>query len=146
MSLEMLGSPPPADHRIAYGPGQFHFGDLRVPKTRGPHPVAIVIHGGFWRAKYDLDYIGHLCAAFTAAGMTTWNIEYRRLGNTGGGWPGTFEDVVRAADHLEKIARDFALDLYRVITVGHSAGGHLALWLATRKKTLQGVIALAAVH
>jgi len=102
------------------------------------------VHGGFWRAKYGLEYIAHACAAFAATGIATWNIEYRRLGN-GGGWPWTFDDVANAADHLETIAGNFELDMNRVITVGHSAGGQLALWLATRKNQFRGVISLAGV-
>jgi len=131
--------------RIPYGSGEFHLAELRVPQTDGPYPVAIVIHGGFWRALYGLDYIGPACDALTAAGIATWNIEYRRLGHAGGGWPGTFDDVSNAADHLQSIAPQYNLDLNRVIAMGHSAGGHLALWLGTRKKWLQGVISLAGV-
>src|SRR5882762_6470270 len=112
MSREILDStPPPADQRIRYGPGEFHFGDLRVPPKHGPHPAAVVIHGGFWRATYGLEYSGHICAALTDAGIATWNIEYRRLGHSGGGWPGTLEDVTDATDHLLPIAAEFNLDL-----------------------------------
>ena len=131
--------------RIPYGSGEFHFAESRVPQTDGPYPVAIVIHGGFWRALFGLDYIGPACDALTAAGIATWNIEYRRLGHAGGGWPGTFDDVSNAADHLQSIAPQYNLDLNRVIAMGHSAGGHLALWLGTRKKWLRGVISLAGV-
>jgi acetyl esterase/lipase len=146
MSGEMPGfPPPPADHRISYGSGEFHFGELRLPKTRGPHPAAIVIHGGFWRAMYGLAHIGHACAALTDVGIATWNIEYRRLGHPGGGWPGTFEDVANSVDHLQSIGGQFNLDLSRVIAIGHSAGGHLALWLGTRTKSLRAVISLAGV-
>src|SRR5438132_9320670 len=118
--------------RIAYGPDRFQFGDLRLPSGSGPRPVAIVIHGGFWREKYDLEYIVPVCEALTAAGVVTWNLEYRRIGNAGGGWPGTFEDVAAGADHLHSLAHEFNLDLNRVIAIGHSAGGHLAFWLASR--------------
>jgi len=124
---------PPADHRITYGSNEFQFGELRLPKGAGPHPVAIVIHGGCWMSQYGLSYIGHLSAALTDAGLATWSVEYRRIGNEGGGWPGTFEDVSRATDHLRTIAKTYPLDLNQVIAVGHSAGGHLALWLAARK-------------
>jgi len=106
------------------------FGDLRVPGGAGPHPALVVIHGGFWRARYDLLHIGHLCAALTTGGVATWSVEYRRLGNPGGGWPGTFQDVAMGAGHLRAIARQYDLDLARVAAIGHSAGGHLALWLA----------------
>src|SRR5215813_5200034 len=124
---------PPADHRLAYGSNEFEFGELRLPKSPGPYPVAVIIHGGCWMSQYGLTYMGHLSAALTEAGVATWSIEYRRIGNQGGGWPGTFEDAARATDHLRTLAKSYPLDLNRVIAIGHSAGGHLALWLAERK-------------
>ena len=130
--------PPPADVRIFYGPDPLQFGDLSLPDGPGPHPVVAVVHGGFWRAQYDLDHIGHACAALTARGVATWSIEYRRLGNAGGGWPGTFLDVAAAIDHLREIGPTYNLDLSRVVTFGHSAGGHLALWLAARRSIPAG--------
>jgi acetyl esterase/lipase len=136
----------PAAHRIVYGMDPFHFCDLRLPDGKGPHPVAIIVHGGFWRTEYGLDYMGHVCAALVKVGIATWNIEYRRLGNPGGGWPGTFEDVAKAAGHVASIASEFNLDLNRMIAIGHSAGGHLAFWLAAEKKPpLRAVIGLAGV-
>lgn len=135
MSDSILAQPaPPADVRIAYGADPLQFGDLRLPNSAEPHPVAIVVHGGFWRARYDLEHIGHVCAALTALGWATWNIEYRRIGNVGGGWPGTFLDVAQAADYVRQLAAQYQLDLSRVMTIGHSAGGHLALWLAGRHR------------
>ncbi|MFL5734797.1 MAG: alpha/beta hydrolase family protein [Chloroflexia bacterium] len=122
--------PPPSGARLSYGPDEHHFGELRLPPGDGPHPTLIVIHGGFWRARYDLLHIGHLSAALTAAGFATWTIEYRRLGNPGGGYPGTFHDVAQATRHLTDLAPHHNLDLSRVATIGHSAGGHLAFWLA----------------
>src|SRR5882672_2903008 len=107
----------PPDHRLSYGSNEFQFGELRLPKGpkgakgNGPHPVAIVIHGGCWMSEYGLSYMGHLSAALAEAGVATWSVEYRRVGNQGGGWPGTFEDVSRAADHLRKIAKNYHLDL-----------------------------------
>ncbi|HMZ21735.1 MAG TPA: alpha/beta hydrolase, partial [Blastocatellia bacterium] len=140
---------PAADHRIAYGKDEFQFGELRLPKTAGPHPVAVVIHGGCWMSQYGLGYMGHVSAALTEAGIATWNIEYRRVGNAGGGWPGTFEDAARATDYLREIAGKYSLDLNRVIAIGHSAGGHLALMLASRKTgnplALRGVVSLAGI-
>ena len=121
---------PVADARLRYGDEAAQFGELRLPSGPGPHPCAIVLHGGFWRARYDLRHVGHLCAALTAAGVATWSVEYRRVGDPGGGWPGTFHDVARAATFLFDIAADHGIDPGLVIAVGHSAGGHLALWLA----------------
>lgn len=144
--------------RLAYGPDPSQFGDLRVPSGEGPHPVVIVIHGGFWRAKYDLEHIGHMAAALTGEGYATWSIEYRRVGNAGGGWPGTFQDMAAAAAHLRELGPAHKLDLERVVSLGHSAGGHLALWLVACRNLeagtplhvsdplpLKGVVALAAV-
>jgi acetyl esterase/lipase len=81
-----------------------------------------------------MDNMRPLAAALTDAGIATWNIEYRRLGNGGGGWPGTFQDVAQAADFLRSVARENSLDLARVVSIGHSAGDHLAMWLAARPK------------
>ena len=118
--------------RIAYGPSSSQFGKLHVPAGAGPHPVVVLVHGGFWRDAYDLSLMDPLSADLVARGFATWNIEYRRLGEPGGGWPGTADDVAAAVDHLDDLANDHALDLDRVSVVGHSAGGHLALWLGTR--------------
>ena len=139
-------SPAPPRTRIAYSRGEFQVGDLRVPSGRGPHPVAIVIHGGYWRARYDLKEVEHLCEAVTRQGLATWSLEYRRIGNPGGGWPGTLDDVRTGAAHLEKIATERSLDLKRVVAMGHSAGGHLVLWLAKQNAiALRGIVALAPV-
>ena len=116
-----------------------------MPRGGGPHPAAIVIHGGFWRNRYGLDYITPVCEAFAEAGIATWNIEYRRIGDPGGGWPGTFNDVAAAAAHLKSIAVEYRLDLDRIITVGHSAGGHLALWLASETHWISAAVGLAPV-
>jgi acetyl esterase/lipase len=140
MSEEILDrAAPEGAWRIAYGaddPNQF--GELRLPEGAGPWPLAICLHGGFWRARYDLVHLGHLCAALTAAGIATWNVEYRRVGHESGGWPETFLDVGRGADYVRELALVYPLDLARVVTVGHSAGGHLALWLAGRMRVPTG--------
>src|SRR5215218_9453894 len=90
-SHEILTDPPPpaADARLAYGPEPLQFGDLRARAGEGPFPLAIVIHGGYWKANYNLIHTGHLCRALTEDGVATWNVEYRSLGDPGGGWPGT---------------------------------------------------------
>ncbi len=132
--------------RIRYGDDPLQFGDLRLPQGTGPHPVAIVVHGGCWMAEYNLDHLANFSAALARAGMAVWTIEYRRVGNPGGGWPGTFEDVARAAEHVRVLARRFPLDLERLIAAGHSAGGHLVLWLAAQRRIpLRGVVSLAGI-
>ena len=137
---------PPADARVAWGGRTSQFGDIRIPKAKGPHPVVVYIHGGYWRAAYDLTHAGHICAALTKAGWATWSLEYRRIGEAGGGWPGTMEDVQRGAQDLSKLAQKYNLDLTRVAAAGHSAGGQLALWLAAQGALpLRGVTSLAGV-
>jgi acetyl esterase/lipase len=138
-------APPKADARVAYGGDENQFVDLRPPKAKGPHALAIVIHGGYWRAKYDLRYMGHLCAALTAKGMATANLEYRRVGNAGGGWPGTFADVRAAYQFLLQKAPQYGFDARRVVAIGHSAGGQLGLCLAAHETGVKAVISLAGV-
>ena len=132
-----------ASPRLAYGPGPLQFGDLWLPAgegSAGPHPTAIVIHGGYWRNRYGLDLMDGLGADLARRGIAAWNIEYRRIGDEGGAWPGTFLDVARAADHLLHLAPRYGLDLARVAALGHSAGGHLALWLAGRSRVPPGAL------
>lgn len=132
---ELLAAPaPPPDHRIAYGAGPLQYGELRLPAGSASRPVVVLIHGGCWRAAYDVGHVAAAAAALASAGFATWVPEYRRVGNEGGGWPGTFEDVALAVDHVRALARRFPqLDTGRVVFAGHSAGGHLALWAASRR-------------
>lgn len=118
---------------IAYGDYPTSFGELKIPSGSGPFPIAILIHGGCWRsdtgstARYRPvanDLAGH--------GVATWNIEYRRVGHEGGGWPGTFLDLGSAVDYLATISNSHSLNLDRVVALGHSSGGHFAAWLASR--------------
>ena len=118
--------------RLAYGDDAQQFGELYLPDGPGPHPVVILIHGGFWRAPYDLTLMSGLAQDLARRGIAAWNIEYRRVGDAGGGWPGTLQDVAHAADYLHTVAATYALDLHRVVPIGHSAGGQLAFWLAGR--------------
>lgn len=130
---DYLDRTPPPGLRIAYGgeaPQQF--GELRVPSGGGPFPVVVVVHGGWWRASYGLTYAGHLCEALTRAGFATWNIEYRRIGDPGGGYPATLCDVSAALGALRGVASEHGLDLERIAVTGHSAGGHIAAWLASK--------------
>ena len=123
----------PADARVAYGPDSLQFGDLRIPKGKGPFPLAIVIHGGCWIHHFaSLQNTTAMADALRDAGIATWNVEYRRADDPGGGWPGTFLDIADAADHIRALAARYRLDTTRIVAVGHSAGGHLALWLAAR--------------
>jgi acetyl esterase/lipase len=138
-------APPKADVRVAYGSDANQFVELRLPKGKGPHGLAIVIHGGYWRAKYDLGYAGHLCAALTAKGIATANLEYRRVGNAGGGWPGTFADVRTAYQYLVQNARKHEFDTKHVAVIGHSAGGQLAVCLAAHETGVKAVVSVAGV-
>jgi acetyl esterase/lipase len=124
--------------RHDYGEDPSQFGVLY-----GEGPVAVVLHGGFWKAEYDLTLMDALCADLAGRGWAAWNVEYRRLGN-GGGVPETLEDVAAAIDFLAELP----VDTSRVVTIGHSAGGHLAAWAATRENprvAVTGVVSQAGV-
>ena len=149
---------PPRAKRINYGDAPQQFGELRLPNGDGPFPVMIVIHGGCWQNEFDYEYMTHLSAWLAGRGSATWTIEYRRLGDEGSGWPGTFLDVANAADMLRQIAAKSPIDANRVYASGHSAGGQLALWLASRARLeetsklfikdplpIRGVLGLAAI-
>jgi len=126
--------------RHSYGPDASQFGDLYEGGDRG---VAVLIHGGFWRDRYDLTLMEPLAADLVARGWTAWNIEYRRLGS-GGGVPETLDDVSAAIDHLASLGLDGGL----VVAIGHSAGGHLAAWAAAREDArvpLTGYVSQAGV-
>ena len=116
----------------SYGEGLDRVADLRLPEGDGPFPVAVTIHGGFWRDVWTRDTMDGIAVDLCRRGWATWNIEYERVG-TGGGWPNTVEDVAAAIDRLAGVAAEHSLDIDRVITVGHSAGGQLALWAAGRE-------------
>ncbi|MBI3666491.1 MAG: alpha/beta hydrolase [Acidobacteria bacterium] len=124
----------PATERIFYGLDPNQYADLRLPTGPGLHPVVVVIHGGCWGELADASMLANFSSTLTEAGVATWNLEYRRVHNKGSGWPGTFQDVARGMDHLREAARRYPLDLKRVVTAGHSSGGHLALWAAARHR------------
>ncbi|NEA34695.1 alpha/beta fold hydrolase [Streptomyces sp. SID13031] len=113
---------------ISYGADESQVAELYLPEGDGKVPVAVVIHGGFWMSSYGRELATPLAEDLAAQGIAGYAIEYRRVGN-GGGWPTTFEDVAAAID---KLADQPRLDLTKVVAVGHSAGGHLAVWAASR--------------
>jgi acetyl esterase/lipase len=116
---------------LAYGPDPSQDGDLWCPAGAGPHPVAVLFHGGFWYHAWERDLMDGLARDLARRGIAAWNVEYRRVG-AGGGWPATGEDAARATDHLVALAPVYGLDLDRVAVLGHSAGAQLALWVAAR--------------
>jgi len=128
----------PVNERRSYGSDPLQFGDLAVPAGDGLFPVVVFIHGGFWRNSFELDLAEPQAADAVDNGYATWNIEYRRVGDEGGGYPGTLADVAAAIDHLVVLAENHPLDLERVAVVGHSAGGHLALWVGQRERLPDG--------
>jgi acetyl esterase/lipase len=132
---QIAAMPVSVPERVAYGSDPLQFGELRLPRGRGPFPVAVVIHGGCWISHFaDLHQTSPLASALTDAGIATWNVEYRKVGDAGGGWPNMYRDVGAATDFVRTLAPKYHLDLKRVIVIGHSAGGHLAMWVAARRK------------
>jgi acetyl esterase/lipase len=115
--------------KVPYGDGPDQFGELWL---RPGAAAVVLVHGGFWRERYRLDIMHALADDLWLAGYTVWNLEYRRVGGPGGGWPGTLCDVASGFDALAGLAVEYGFDVRRVPVVGHSAGGHLALWLAAR--------------
>jgi len=137
---QLLAQPRAAsDHRLSYGPDALQFGELWLPGGSGRHPVIVLIHGGCRRADLPgLELMGYMAADLRRRGYAVWNLEYRRIGHPGGGYPGSFRDVAAGLDHLRAIAPQYDLDLRRVVVSGHSAGGHLALWTAGRDRLPSG--------
>jgi acetyl esterase/lipase len=135
---------------VPYGEHHDQIANLHLPaRDGGPWPCVVLLHGGFWRTGWDRTLMTGLAVDLACRGIASWNIEYRKVGQEGGGWPGTFEDVAAAVDHLGTLSQ---IDTQRVVTCGHSAGGHLALWAAARHRlpphepgALPRVEAIAAV-
>ena len=119
----------PGGRTYRYGPHRSQRGELHLPPGSGPHPLVVLIHGGSWQKRYSKLVMRALARDLRRRGWAVWNIEYRRIG-AGGGWPETFADVGAAVDHVR--ALEAPLDQGRVSVLGHSAGGHLALWAAGR--------------
>lgn len=146
-----------ADFLFQYGDQPQQQAELRIPTSQGPYPVVILLHGGCFKSTFaNLRSLGPAADALKMSGIASWNIEYRRLGEPGAGWPGTYLDVGRAVDYLRTIAAQYRLDLNRVVVMGHSAGGDLAMWVAARSRlptespiyvadplTVKGVVNLA---
>ena len=133
---DLLGREPVSPTQaIQWGEGATDIADLWLPDGAGPHPVVLMVHGGCWQKEIaDRTLMNWAAEDLRKRGLAVWNIEYRGVDEAGGGYPGTFEDVARAADALRGQADAYNLDLKRVAAFGHSAGGHLALWLAARSR------------
>ena len=133
-SLHRIEVSAPTEH-LRYGPSPMQVADLRVPAGTGPFPLAVVIHGGCFLAKIDdMHGTAPLADALTKRGIATLNVEYRKLGDAGGGWPNTYRDIGVAVDTVRALARRYPIDLARVTLVGHSSGAHFALWAAARPR------------
>ena len=137
---------PRADATVSYGPDAYQRVDVWLPKGSGPFPTVVMVHGGCWQTEIaDRTLMDWAAADLRAEAIAVWNIDYRGVDRPGGGYPGTFADVAAAADRLRAEAKRFRLDLRRVVAVGHSAGGHLALWLAGRARLPAGSPSRTAV-
>lgn len=144
------------DHVISYGVDQHQFAELWLPKNELPtstdfeesakrHPLVVLVHGGCWLNAFDIKHTHALSTALTRAGYAVWSIEYRRTGDQGGAWPGSYNDVKSAISYLPKLS-DYLVDLDRVAIAGHSAGGHLALLAGSEELyEFAAVIGLAAI-
>ncbi|WP_199223486.1 MULTISPECIES: alpha/beta hydrolase family protein [unclassified Caulobacter] len=156
--LDMPRAAPTA--HIPYGSEPEQFGDLWLPEGTGKHPVVVLIHGGCWLAEYpSVELMAYMARDLQGRGYAVWNLAYRRLGEPGGGYPGTFVDVAQGLDKLRELAPAHNLDLRRVVVAGHSAGGHLTSWAAARPRLprtsplrvgkplkIRGAISLAGIN
>ena len=131
--LAQLSSGEPGT-KIAYGDDPLQFGELHVPEGDGPFPVVVFIHGGCWLAEYDITTTRPLAWTLRDEGIAVWNLEYRRVGNPGGTYPGLLLDIGLGIDYVKTLAAEHPLDIAQVVVMGHSAGGHLALWAGARAK------------
>ena len=126
---------PVPDATIDYGSDQMQKVDVWLPKGKGPFPVVVMVHGGCWTTSIaDRSLMNWIADDLRNSGVAVWNIDYRGVDRSGGGYPGTFADAANATDQLAVNAKKFNLDTRHVVAIGHSAGGHLALWLAGRPK------------
>jgi acetyl esterase/lipase len=129
-----LSGPTPAA-TLHYGAAPSQYAELFLPSGKGPFPVAVLVHGGCWTKEFGgITQLRNMAGALAARGIAVWNVEYRRVDEAGGGYPGTYLDMNAALDLLARTARDHPLDLDRLVAVGHSAGGQLVQWLAARPR------------
>ena len=137
---DLLKQPRPKPSKtISFGPAAYQSADLWLPEGAGPFPIVLMIHGGCWqKAVADRTLMNYAAEALRSEGIAVWNIEYRGVDEPGGGYPGTFLDVDVAADKLVEVGKTYNLKTDRVVAFGHSAGGHLALWLAARPRLPAG--------
>ena len=137
---DLTGRPRPApDATISYGSDPYQKVDLWLPKTPGKHKTVLMVHGGCWQTEIaDRSLMNWIADDLRRRGYAVWNIDYRGVDRPGGGYPGTFADAGAAADALRDYAARYQLDLSKIVAVGHSAGGHLALWLAGRARLAKG--------
>ena len=133
-----LSGPAPLT-RVAYGPAPSQYAELFVPPGAGPFPVAVLVHGGCWTERFGgIKQMGNMAGALVQRGIAVWNVEYRRVDEAGGGYPGMYQDMHGALDALTAQAPANKLDLGRVVAVGHSAGGQLVQWIAGRARVPAG--------
>ncbi|WP_425254542.1 alpha/beta hydrolase [Janthinobacterium sp. NFX145] len=137
MSLDdylALNGPPPTA-QIAYGAAPSQYAQLFRPEGSGPFPVVVLVHGGCWTVAFGgIKQMRNVAGALVAQGIAVWNVEYRRVDEPGGGYPGTYEDMHAALDSLQQHAPQYQLDVNRIVAMGHSAGGQLVQWIAGREK------------
>ncbi|THD64586.1 alpha/beta hydrolase [Phenylobacterium sp.] len=133
---DLMGRPlPKASAKIAYGPDPLQVAEVWRPEGKGPFPTVLMIHGGCWRSGLsNLHIMDYAAEDLRRRGIAVWNIEYRGVDRPGGGYPGAFQDVNAAADALVAHGKDYGLRTDKIVVLGHSAGGHLALWLGARGK------------
>ncbi len=146
VSFEEVLSHPFNDYaqKISYGENELQYGLLWLPQDNPSPPLVVLIHGGCWLNSFDVNHSSALSSALAESGFAVWSLEYRRTGDPGGGWPGTFDDIQSALSKLSNL-QELGVDTNRYAIAGHSAGGHLALLAGGKFKNASAVIGLAAI-